>query len=74
MPEACEMYLSAIEDDETESSRIEFATFLLQIDCPTAAVEQLTKVLDESRRTNNHRLRSVACNNLAIAFSPARLL
>ena len=66
--DACEMYQAAVAEDVTSSARIEFGSFLLRIDCPNAAVEQLLKVLEESRRTSNHRLRSVVCNNLAVVF------
>ncbi|VAX39156.1 hypothetical protein MNBD_PLANCTO02-557 [hydrothermal vent metagenome] len=66
--DACAMYQSAISKDNTESARVEFGSFLLQIDCPSAAIEQFSKALNKSRQTKNHRLRSVVCNNLAVAF------
>lgn len=68
LAEACEMYQSAIAEDVSSSARVEFGSFLLRIDCPAAAIEQLLKVLEVSKQTQNHRLRSTVCNNLAVAF------
>lgn len=65
IPQARAEYAQALFEDEP-AARAAFGVFLRDLGDRRGAAEQFRQLLELSRRRNDHRLRAIACNNLAV--------
>jgi tetratricopeptide (TPR) repeat protein len=65
LTQARQTFQAAAQRDPSHTARVEFGRFLAQIDCHEDAAAQFLILLNTACDEGNHRLKAVACNNLA---------
>ncbi len=62
------LFLEAIRQDPGGKARMEYAAFLYRAGEESAAIEQLSQVLEMARRENQNALAAAACDHLAAIY------